>query len=158
VSLNLNRVLLAGNLTRDPQVKFVANEKAVANFGLAINRRHKGTDGQQVEETTFVDVECWGREAEIVGQYFQRGTPIFLEGRLKLDLWDDKETGKKQSRLRIVAERIQFVEGKKGEPGDRPSPEPVDEQPRRHVPRPAAGGPDGDDGLPFSRSELEHLP
>jgi single-strand DNA-binding protein len=158
VSLNLNRVMLAGNLTRDPQVKFLANERAVASFGLAINRRTKTEDGQQKDDTTFVDCEAWGREAEILGQYFAKGMPIFLEGRLKLETWDDKETGKKQSRMRVVAERIQFVAGKKGEPGDRPSPEPVDEQPRRHVPRPAAGGPAGDDEPPFFRSELENLP
>jgi len=85
MSLNLNKVILAGNLTRDPQVRFFANERAVADFGLAVNRKFKTNDGQQKEEVTFVDIECWGRTAELVGQYLTKGRPAYIEGRLKLD-------------------------------------------------------------------------
>ncbi len=108
---NINRVFIAGNLTRDPQVRFLANEQAVANFGVAINRRFKGADGSQKEETTFVDVEAWGRTAELVGQYLTKGRGCFIEGRLKLDSWEDKE-GKKQSKLRVVADNVQFMDSK----------------------------------------------
>lgn len=125
MALQLNNVALAGNLTRDPVVRFLANEQAVANFGLAINRKFKGSDGQMKDDVTFVDVETWGRTAELVGQYFTKGKPMYLEGRLKLDQWDDKD-GKKHSKLKVVADHIQFVESKgdgaTGTPGtQRPS-------------------------------------
>ena len=115
MALNLNRVILAGNLTRDPQVRFLANEKAVAQFGLAINRRFKDANGQQKDETTFVDVEAWGRTAELVGQYLTKGRGCFIEGRLKLDSWDDKESGQKRSKLRVVADNVQFTDSKGAE-------------------------------------------
>jgi single-strand DNA-binding protein len=123
MSLNLNKVMLAGNLTRDPQVRFFANERAVADFGLAINRRYKTADGQPKEETTFVDVECWGRTAELVGQYLTKGRGAYIEGRLKLDQWDDKESGQKRSKLKVVADTVQFLssgnrDGKGGGPSD----------------------------------------
>jgi len=112
MALNLNRVILAGNLTRDPQVRFLANEKAVAQFGIAINRRFKDANGQQKDETTFVDVEAWGRTAELIGQYLTKGRGCFIEGRLKLDSWDDKETGQKRSKLLVVADNVQFTDSK----------------------------------------------
>ena len=107
MSFSYNRVMLAGNLTRDPQVRFFANERAVADFGLAINRKYKTNDGQMKEETTFVDVEAWGRTAELVGQYLTKGRGCFIEGRLKLDSWDDKESGQKRSKLKIVADSVE---------------------------------------------------
>lgn len=116
MALNYNRVMLAGNLTRDPQVRFLSNERAVANFGLAINRRFKGADGAMQEETTFVDIEAWGRTAELVGQYLAKGKPCFVEGRLKLDSWE--KDGVKQSKLRVVADSVQFTEAR-GAGGDR---------------------------------------
>jgi single-strand DNA-binding protein len=105
--MDFNRVMLAGRLTRDPQVKFLSNEKAVANFGLAISRKFKGADGQQSEETIFIDVEAWGRTAELVGQYLTKGKSAFIEGRLKLDTWE--KDGQKQSRLRVVADSVLFL-------------------------------------------------
>ena len=114
-----NRVMLAGNLTRDPQVKFFANERAVANFGIAVNRKFKGQDGQMVEEVTFVDVEAWGRTAELVGQYLTKGRGCFIEGRLKLDQWDDKD-GQKRSKLKVVADSVQFTDSKPGTAGGAP--------------------------------------
>lgn len=155
MSFNYNRVTLAGNLTRDPQVRFFANERAVADFGLAINRRFKGPDGQQKEETTFVDVEAWGRTAELVGQYLTKGSPCFVEGRLRLDSWDDKKTGEKRSKLKVVAESVQFI----GSRSDRGQPagegqaaagegEAASERPRPAPAKPASQ-PMGDDEPPF---------
>ncbi len=111
---NINRVFLAGNLTRDPQVRFLANEKAVAEFGLAINRKFKAGDGSMKEETTFVDIEVWGRTAELCSQYLTKGRGCFIEGRLKLDTWEDKKDGSKRSKLRVVADNVQFLDSGKG--------------------------------------------
>lgn len=115
MSLNLNKVMLAGNLTRDPEVR-VAGKSSVANFGLAINRKYK-TGDEKKEETTFVDVECWGTTAELVGQYLVKGRGAYIEGRLKLDQWDDKESGLKRSKLKVVADTVQFLGGGQGQPG-----------------------------------------
>jgi single-strand DNA-binding protein len=157
MSLNYNRVTLAGNLTRDPQVRFFANEKAVADFGLAINRKFKGNDGSMKEETTFVDVEAWGRTAELVGQYLTKGSGCFVEGRLKLDSWDDKKTGEKRSKIKVVADSVQFLggRGERGGPGapagDQGQSDQSDanEAPVRPAPSRPAAAPAGDDEPPF---------
>lgn len=114
--LMLNSVHLAGNLTRDPQVRFFANERAVADFGLAINRRYRTSDGEMKEETTFVDVEAWGRQAELVGQYLTKGRNCLVEGSLKLDQWEDK-SGNKRSKIKVSAQRVHFIGGPGGEGG-----------------------------------------
>ena len=106
---NLNRVLLIGNLTRDPEVRYTPKGTAVAEIGLAINRIYSGEDGEKKEETTFVDVTLWARQAEIAGQYLKKGRPVFIEGRLQLDTWDDKQTGQKRSKLRVVSESLQLL-------------------------------------------------
>lgn len=111
MSLNLNHIVLAGNLTRDPELRQINTERVVANVGMAINRRWKNAAGELQEEATFVDIEAWGRTAEIMGQYLKKGSPVYIEGRLKLDQWEDKE-GQKRSRLKIVAENVQFLSGK----------------------------------------------
>ncbi len=121
---NVNLVIVIGNLTRDPQVKFLANEKAVANFGLAINRKYKTADGEQKEEVTFLDVEAWGRTAELAGQYLVKGRPVFIEGHLKLETWDDKD-GQKRSKLKVVADSLQFL-GEKGPANDQAKPTATD--------------------------------
>jgi single-strand DNA-binding protein len=108
---NLNKVMLMGNLTRDPEVKYTPKGTAVAQFGLAINRKWKPEGGEEREEVTFVDIECFGRMAEVVGEHFKRGKPMFVEGRLKLDQWDDKTTGKKMSKLRVIMETFEFLGG-----------------------------------------------
>ena len=113
MSLNLNRVTVAGNLTRDPEVRFLANEKAVANFGLAINHRYKTKEGERKEDTTFVDIEAGGRTAELVGQYLTKGRACYVEGRLKLDQWEDRD-GTKRSKLKVVADTVQFLGEPKG--------------------------------------------
>lgn len=115
--LNLNNVNLAGNLTRDPQVRFFENEKCVADFGLAINRRYRDKGGEMKEETTFVDVEVWGRQAELCGQYLTKGRNCMIEGSLKLDQWEDKASGAKRSKLKVVAQRVHFIGGNEGQQG-----------------------------------------
>ena len=107
---NFNRVILMGNLTRDPQVRYTSGGSAVCEIGLAINRYwfDKQTN-QKKEETTFVDVTLWGREAEIAGEYLTKGKPVLIEGRLKLDQWDDKQTGQKRSKLTVVGETLQLL-------------------------------------------------
>jgi len=116
MSVNYNKVIIVGNLTRDPEVKFLANERAVANFALAVNRKWRDGNGETQEETTFVDIEAWGKTAELVGQYLTKGRSALVEGRLKLDSWDDKASGQKRNRLKVVAESVQFLGGK-GEGG-----------------------------------------
>lgn len=108
MTLNINTVMLGGNLTRDPETKAAGSNKTVASFGIAINRKYKGSDGEQKEEATFVDIEAWGRTAELVAQYLAKGSPVFIEGRLKLDTWEDKD-GNKRSKMKVVADSIQFV-------------------------------------------------
>jgi single-strand DNA-binding protein len=106
---NLNRVLLIGNLTRDPEVRYTPKGTAVADISLAINRFLQSEDGEKKEEVTFVDVTLWARLAEISGEYLKKGKPVFIEGRLQLDTWDDKQTGQKRSRLRVIAESMQLL-------------------------------------------------
>jgi single-strand DNA-binding protein len=111
---NLNRVLLIGNLTRDPETRYTPKGTAVTDIALAVNRQWKDDSGEKKEEVTFVDVTLWGRQAEIAQEYLRKGRPVFIEGRLQLDSWDDKQTGQKRSRLRVVAENIQML-GAKGD-------------------------------------------
>ncbi|MDH4445896.1 MAG: single-stranded DNA-binding protein [Akkermansiaceae bacterium] len=126
---NLNKVMLIGNLTRDPELRHTPSGKSVAELGLAINRSWTNDQGQKQEDTTFVDVSVWGRQAEVIQQYVTKGSPIYIEGRLQLDSWDDKATGQKRSKLRVICENFQFLGGKAGTPGtnsgggssDRPS-------------------------------------
>ncbi|MCC6970746.1 MAG: single-stranded DNA-binding protein [Phycisphaerales bacterium] len=109
---NLNRVFLMGNLTRDVELRHVSGNQAVANIGLAVNRRWKTPEGENREETTFVDCEAWGRTAEVMAQYLAKGRPVFIEGRLKLDQWEKE--GQKFSKLRVVVESFQFVDSREG--------------------------------------------
>jgi single-strand DNA-binding protein len=104
-----NRVILLGNMTRDVELKYTAGGTAVTDIGLAVNDRRKNAQGEWVEETTFVDVTLWGRTAELAGEYLGKGSPLLVEGRLKLDQWETD--GQKRSKLRVVCERMQFVGG-----------------------------------------------
>ena len=104
-----NKVLLMGNLTRDPEVRYTPKGTAVAALGLAVNRVYTTEAGEQKEEVTFVDIEVWGRQAETAGEYLSKGRPVFIEGRLRLDSWEDKESGQKRNKLKVVAERVQFL-------------------------------------------------
>jgi len=107
---DFNRVTLIGRLTRDIELRHTGNNQAVANLGLAIGRKYKTQSGEQREETTFVDCEAWGKQGEILSQYLKKGDPVFLEGRLKLDQWQDRD-GNKQSKIRVVVENFQFLGG-----------------------------------------------
>jgi len=142
-----NKVLLLGNLTRDPEMRVTPKGTAVCQFGLAVNRQFKDESGQMREEVTFVDLEAWGKQAETIAKYMTKGRPLFVEGRLKLDQWDDKATGQKRSKIKVVLENFQFIGGREqgagpGGPGGVPGEEGIDQTAERHVP-PArsAGGP-----------------
>ena len=106
---SFNKVILMGNLTRDPELRYTPKGTAIAKIGLAVNRVWTTETGEKKEEVTFVDVDIFGRTAENVGQYMRKGRPIMIEGRLKLDQWDDKQTGQKKSKLGVVAETVQFL-------------------------------------------------
>jgi single-strand DNA-binding protein len=150
---NFNKVILAGNLTRDPALRYTPKGTAIAEIGLAINRKWKSETGEAKEEVTFVDVAAYGRTAEVIGQYLKKGRPIMIEGRLKLDQWDDKTTGAKRSKLRVVCESFEFLDS-----GNRDSEGGAPATPR--APRPAAAsapasepvegdGPPESDDVPF---------
>lgn len=111
---NLNKVMLIGNLTRDPELKYTPKGTAVAEISLAINRVWNNDQNQKQEETTFVDVTLWGRQAELAQQYLTKGRGAYVEGRLQLETWDDKQTGQKRSKLKVVAESLQFLPDGKG--------------------------------------------
>ena len=134
---SFNKVVLVGNLTRDPELRYTPKGTAIAKIGLAVNRVWTNEAGEKKEEVTFVDVDVFGRTAENVGQYMRKGRPILIEGRLKLDQWDDKQTGQKKSKLGVVAETVQFLGSAPGagEGGSAPS------APRAARPAPAASAP-----------------
>lgn len=109
---NLNKVLLMGNMTRDPQLSYLPSQTPVVEFGMAINRKYKKQDGTMADDTCFVDCQMFGKRAETVNKYFKKGDPIFVEGRLKYDSWE--KDGRKQSRLRVFVENFEFL-GKGGQ-------------------------------------------
>jgi single-strand DNA-binding protein len=111
---SLNKVMIIGNLTRDPEIKYTPKGTAIADIGLAVNRNYTTESGEKREEVTFIDVTLWGRTAEIVGEYCKKGRPLFVEGRLQLDQWDDKQTGQKRSKLKVVGDNIQLLGGREG--------------------------------------------
>ncbi|MFW6059077.1 MAG: single-stranded DNA-binding protein [Phycisphaeraceae bacterium] len=111
---NLNKVMLMGNLTRDPEMRYLPSNTAVVNLGLAVNRRWRNQQtGEQQEETTFVDCEAFGKQAELLNQYMKKGRPLFIEGRLKLDQWQNRE-GQNRSKMKVVIEQFQFIDSRDG--------------------------------------------
>lgn len=115
---NVNKVILIGNLTRDPEVRHTPKGTAVGDIALAINRAYTAENGEKREDTTYVDVTLWGRTAEIAQQYLRKGRPVYIEGRLQMDTWEDKATGQKRSKLKVVAEALQLLGGRgEGEAG-----------------------------------------
>src|ERR1043166_138243 len=146
---NFNKVILAGNLTRDPELRYTPKGTAIAKIGLAINRTWKTETGETKEEVTFVDIDAFGRQAETIGQYLKKGRPILIEGRLKLDQWDDKQTQQKRSRLGVVLESFNFLDSGAREGGDfggvgvsggggAPAARP--QRPQQSAPPPSSGG------------------
>ena len=153
---SFNKVILVGNLTRDPELRYTPKGTAIAKIGLAVNRVWTNEAGEKKEEVTFVDVDVFGRTAENVGQYMRKGRPILVEGRLRLDQWDDKQTGQKKSKLGVVAETVQFLGSAPGAEGSAPA------APRAARPAPSAApapapaaeplegdGPPESDDVPF---------
>ncbi len=147
-----NKVILLGNLTRDPELRYTPKGTAVARLGLAVNRSYKTDTGETKEEVTFLDVDAWGKQAELIAQYLRKGNPLFVEGRLRLDQWDDKQTGQKRSAVKIVMENFQFIGGRTDGGGGTPS-----APPSRPPTKPAGpseppvseGPPPEEDDVPF---------
>src|SRR6187455_1301003 len=111
---SFNKVILLGNLTRDPEVRYTPKGSAVCDLGMAVNRVYTTDSGEKREEVTFVDVVLWARLAEIAGEYLKKGRPVFIEGRLQMDTWDDKQTGQKRSKLKVVGEGLQLIGSRPG--------------------------------------------
>jgi single-strand DNA-binding protein len=133
---SFNKVILIGNLTRDPELRYTPKGMAIAQIGLAVNRTWRNEAGESKEEVTFLNVDAFGKQAELLAQYMKKGSPLFMEGRLKLDQWDDKTTGQKRSQIKIVLEGFQFIGGGQNRAG---SGEPNgDDAPPARAPRPAA--------------------
>jgi single-strand DNA-binding protein len=109
---SFNKVILLGNLTRDPEVRYTPKGSAVCDLGIAVNRVYTTDSGEKREEVTYVDVVLWARLAEIAGEYLKKGRPVFIEGRLQMDTWDDKQTGQKRTKLRVVGESMQLLGGR----------------------------------------------
>ena len=153
---SFNKVILMGNLTRDPELRYTPKGTAIAKVGLAVNRVWTNEAGEKKEEVTFVDVDIFGRTAENVGQSMRKGRPMLVEGRLKLDQWDDKQTGQKKSKLGVVAETVQFLgsapgAGEGSAPGAPAAPRPQRPPAASSAPSPEAGDsePPHDDDVPF---------
>ena len=147
---SFNKVILAGNLTRDPELRYTPKGTAVAKIGLAVNRTWVGEDGQKKEEVSFIDVEAWGRQGEVIAQYMKKGRPLLIEGRLKLDSWEDKNTKQKVSKLKVVLESFSFIDSNRGDAGG------TAPAPSRPAAAPAAAtepvegdGPPESDDVPF---------
>jgi single-strand DNA-binding protein len=159
---SFNQVILLGNLTRDVELKHTPSNQAVANIGLAMNRQYQTREGERREEVTFVDCEAWGRQAEVMAQYLSKGRPVFIQGRLKLDTWQDKDGGNR-SKLKVVVENFQFVGGRDGGGGGAPAGGPSEGRrefqpsntPANNSPSSGASGgggghaPVGEDDIPF---------
>ena len=138
---SFNKVIIAGTLTRDPELRYTPKGTAIARITLAVNRVYTSTEGgEKKEEVSFIDVDVWGRQAEVIGQYLKKGRPLLVEGRLKLDTWEDKNTKQKQSKLKVVLENFSFLDSKGGENAG------VAEAPRSSRPAPASPPPPAETG------------
>ncbi|MDX2185424.1 MAG: single-stranded DNA-binding protein [Opitutaceae bacterium] len=137
---SFNQVILVGNLTRDPELRVTPKGTNICQFGLAVNRQFKDDSGQTRDETTFVDIEAWGKQAELIAKYLTKGSPALVQGRLKLDQWEDKQSGQKRSKLKVVLENIQFLGAPRGGSGGNSGSEEGDQSPsyERNAPAPRA--------------------
>jgi single-strand DNA-binding protein len=147
---SFNKVILLGNLTRDPEVRYTPKGSAVCDLGIAINRSYTLDSGEKREEVTYVDVVLWARLAEIAGEYLKKGRPVFIEGRLQLDTWDDKQSGQKRSKLRVIGETMQLLGGRPPGTGSGGG-EGGESRPSKTTPPPkvAEKGEPDDDEIPF---------
>ena len=155
---SFNKVILVGNLTRDPELRYTPKGTAIAKIGMAVNRVWTNEAGEKKEEVTFVDVDVFGRTAENVGQYMRKGSPILIEGRLRLDQWDDKQTGQKRTKLGVVAETVQFLGAARGDGGGNRGGEGVAESAPRSRPSattaPTAGSAPAADSAPPEEDDV----
>jgi single-strand DNA-binding protein len=158
MSASYNKVFLLGNLTRDPEVRYTPKGSAVADLGIAVNRQYTLDTGEKREEVTYVDVTFWGRTAEVAGEYLKKGRSVFIEGRLQLDTWDDKQSGQKRSKLKVIGEMMQMLGSRPGAAGGSAPDEGAEEPPRSRgsgstrsePPRKTAPPPEPDDDeIPF---------
>jgi single-strand DNA-binding protein len=151
---SFNKVILLGNLTRDPEVRYTPKGSAVCDLGIAVNRQYTLESGEKREEVTYVDVVLWSRLAEIAGEYLKKGRPIFIEGRLQLDTWDDKQSGQKRSKLRVIGETMQLLGSRPAAAGGAAEGAEEDRQsraPKTTAPPPKTSAPaePDDDEIPF---------
>ena len=149
---SFNKVILLGNLTRDPEVRYTPKGSAVCDLGIAINRQYTLDSGEKREEVTYVDVVLWSRLAEIAGEYLKKGRPVFIEGRLQLDTWDDKQSGQKRSKLRVIGETMQLLGGRPPGAGSGGGGEGSEARPTSKTtppPKAAAGAEPDEDEIPF---------
>jgi len=138
----LNKVLLMGNLTRDPELRVTPKGTPICQFALAINRQFKMESGESREEVIYVDIEAWGKQGETIAKYCTKGRPLYVEGRLRLDQWEDKNTKEKRSRMKVVLEQFQFLGDGRGGGGGSPAGEPAGAaSPERYSPPPRQSGP-----------------
>lgn len=147
---NLNKIMVIGNITRDIELKYIPSGAAVCQFSVAVNRTWNNKAGEKQEETTFLDVEAWEKQAEVIAQYCKKGSSIYVEGRLKSEQWDDKAMGQKRSKLKIHLEQFQFIGGKQ-EAGEKPQADKPKVTPARQ-PKPTDPDLDvapDDDQIPF---------
>ena len=149
----LNKVFLIGNLTRDPELRTTPKGTAICQFGIAVNRQFKDESGATRDETTFVDVEAWGKQGELVHKYLSKGSPAMVEGRLKLDQWEDKQSGQKRSKLKVVLDNVQFLSSRGGGGGGGGASQSEEsgapERAGGGKPAPAAAKEGGDEDVPF---------
>ena len=110
--MNVNKVFLGGNITRDPQLSYLPSQTAVVDFGMAVNRKWQSKDGEKKEEVCFIDLQVFGKSAETLNKYVSKGDPLFIEGRLKFDSWTAQD-GSKRNKLRVIVDNFQFIGGKK---------------------------------------------
>lgn len=149
---NLNKVMLIGNLTRDPELRVTPKGTAICTFSLAVNRKFKDDSGGEREEVTYIDIEAWGKSGENISKYCTKGRPLFVEGRLRLDQWEDKNTKEKRSRMKVVLENFQFLGSGRGEGGGGEGGEARSYAPRASAPRPSTPAPaqeNLDEDVPF---------
>jgi len=140
---NLNKVFLVGNLTRDPELRYIQSGTAVLDLGLAVNRRTKSADGTWGDEVAFIDVTVWRKQAENCAEYLSKGRPVLVEGYLRMDQWQDKKTGEKRSKLKVTAQNVQFLGSRGGPAADGQKP------PAERPPRQPANPDLSDDDIPF---------
>lgn len=150
---SFNKVIIAGNLTRDPELRYTPKGTAIAKITLAVNRTWKTETGESKEEVSFIDVDAFGRQAEVIGQFMKKGRPLLVEGRLKQDTWEDKNTHQKQSKIKVVLEGFTFIDSNRTDAGDGGSAPAAPARPRTATPPPAESESDAppheSDDVPF---------